>query len=133
MSSIVSISEASRLTGKTRATIHRHINTGKLSKVVNDTGGYGLDISELIRVYGSIKDSDNKQDSNVKIEQHNTEVVNALKARLAVLEAENNVLKDHVSSLKQALHLIEHKTIELESTKELQETTKTRKKFLGLF
>jgi len=29
---IVSISEASRLTGKTRATIHRHINTGKLSK-----------------------------------------------------------------------------------------------------
>jgi len=133
MSSIVSISEASRLTGKTRATIHRHINTGKLSKVVNDTGGYGLDISELIRVYGSIKDSDNKQDSNVKIEQHNTEAVNALKARLAVLEAENNVLKDHVSSLKQALHLIEHKTIELESTKELQETTKTRKKFLGLF
>lgn len=107
MSSIVSISEASRLTGKTRATIHRHINAGKLSKVINDAGGYGIDIAELIRVYGSIKDSDNKQDSNV--------------------------LKDHVSSLKQALHLIEHKTIELESTKELQETTKTRKKFLGLF
>lgn len=133
MSSIVSISEASRLTGKTRATIHRHINAGKLSKVINDAGGYGIDIAELIRVYGSIKDSDNKQDSNVKIEQHNTEAVNNLKARLAVLEAENNVLKDHVSSLKQALHLIEHKTIELESTKELQETTKTRKKFLGLF
>lgn len=126
MSSIVSISEASRLTGKTRATIHRHINTGKLSKVANDTGGYGIDIAELIRVYGSIKNMDIKQDNEVKIEQHNTEAVNVLKARLAVLEAENNVLKDHVSSLKQALHLIEHKTIELESPKK-------KKKFLGLF
>lgn len=133
MSSIVSISEASRLTGKTRATIHRHINTGKLSKSINDTGGYGVDITELIRVYGSIKDTDSKQANDVKIEQRNTDETNALKARLAVLEAENNVLKDHVSSLKQALHLIEYKAIELESTKEQQETTKTRKKFLGLF
>ncbi|OYQ73231.1 hypothetical protein B9T21_09655 [Wohlfahrtiimonas chitiniclastica] len=48
---IVSISEASRLTGKTRATIHRHINTGKLSKAKDDTGIVGIDISELIRVY----------------------------------------------------------------------------------
>lgn len=38
---IVSISEVSRLTGKTRATIHRHINTGAV----------GIDTSELIRVY----------------------------------------------------------------------------------
>jgi len=133
MSSIVSISEASRLTGKTRATIHRHINTGKLSKGVNNTGGYGIDIAELIRVYGSIKDTDIKQDNDVKIEQYNTEAMNTLKARMAVLEAENNVLKDHVSSLKQALHLIEYKTTELGSTEELQETTKKKKKFLGLF
>lgn len=48
---IVSISEASRLTGKTRATIHRHINTGKLSKTKDDTGAIGIDISELVRVY----------------------------------------------------------------------------------
>lgn len=46
---IVSISEASRLTGKTRATIHRHINTGKISKTKDDTGATGIDISELIR------------------------------------------------------------------------------------
>ena len=44
---LVSKSEASRLTGKSRATIHRHIKDGKLSEQDGQ-----LDTSELIRVYG---------------------------------------------------------------------------------
>jgi len=106
---IVSISEAARLTGKTRATIHRHINTGKLSKTKNDTGNIGIDTSELIRVYDIKIDTPDTCIDTVKIEQHNTDELNTLKTRLAVLEAENNHLKDHVDSLKQAMLLLEHK------------------------
>ena len=110
---IVSISEASRLTGKTRATIHRHINTGKLSKTKDDTGSVGIDISELIRVYNIKIDTHDACIDDVKIEQHNTTIdtgeLNTLKTRLAVLEAENHHLKDHVDSLKQAMLMLEHK------------------------
>jgi len=110
---IVSISEAARLTGKTRATIHRHINTGKLSKTKDDTGAIGIDISELIRVYNIKIDTPDSCIDTVKIEQHNTafdtDELNAIKTRLAVLEAENHHLKDHVDSLKQAMLMLEHK------------------------
>lgn len=70
---IVSISEAARLTGKTRATIHRHINTGKLSKTKNDTGSIGIDTSELIRVYNIKIDTSDTCIDTVKIEQRDTD------------------------------------------------------------
>ena len=114
---IVSISEASRLTGKTRATIHRHINTGKLSKIRDDTGNIGIDISELIRVYGIKIDTSDTCADDVKIEQHNTDELNTLKTRLAVLESENNQLKDHIGSLKQAMLLLEHRKEEPKPSK----------------
>ncbi|KZX37242.1 hypothetical protein [Wohlfahrtiimonas chitiniclastica] len=93
---IVSISEAARLTGKTRATIHRHINTGKLSKTKNDTGSIGIDTSDTCI-------------DTVKIEQRDTDELNTLKIRLEVLEAENHHLKDHVDSLKQVMLMLEHR------------------------
>ena len=51
----ISISEAARLTGKNRSTLHRHIKTGKLSKDSDDEGNPVLDTSELARVYPSFK------------------------------------------------------------------------------
>jgi len=51
----ISISEAARLTGKNRATLHRHIKSGKLSRFLDDDNNPVLDTSELIRVYPSFK------------------------------------------------------------------------------
>lgn len=45
----VTIQQATILTGKSRATIARHISSGKLSRT-ND----GIDLAELIRVYGAL-------------------------------------------------------------------------------
>lgn len=50
----ISISEASRLTGKNRSTLHRHIKSGKLSKIM-DGDTPVVDTSELARVYPSFK------------------------------------------------------------------------------
>jgi hypothetical protein len=51
----VSLSEAARLTGKARVTIHRHIDKGKLTKEIDGTGNPVLDVAELERVYGTLK------------------------------------------------------------------------------
>lgn len=51
----ISISEAARLTGKNRSTLHRHINSGKLSKDFDNEGNPVLDTSELTRVYSTFK------------------------------------------------------------------------------
>jgi len=51
----ISISEAARLTGKNRTTLHRHIKSGKLSRFLDDDNNPVLDTSELIRVYPSFK------------------------------------------------------------------------------
>lgn len=50
---IVTIQKATELTGKSRSTIERHIKQGILSKSEN-----GIDTSELLRVYGAFKSSD---------------------------------------------------------------------------
>lgn len=50
----ISISEASRLIGKNRSTLHRHIKLGKLSKMM-DGDVPVIDTSELARVYPSFK------------------------------------------------------------------------------
>ena len=52
---VVSISEASRLVGKTRQTLYNDRDSGKLSWTTLDTGKPGIDTSELHRVYGQLK------------------------------------------------------------------------------
>lgn len=53
--SIVSISKASKLTGKSRQTLYKHLHNGQLSLSTDVNGSKGLDTSELIRVYGQLK------------------------------------------------------------------------------
>ena len=52
---VVSISEASRLVGKTRQTLYNDRDSGKLSWTTLETGKPGIDTSELHRVYGQLK------------------------------------------------------------------------------
>lgn len=123
---IVSISEAAELTGKTRRTIQRHIASGKLSRSVASSGRVGVDISELIRVYGQLTSHDgcatmsqsftsnviHKNDINDK---KNTEYLLKLEYELSIvkveLEAERRRVQDKqetIDSLKTALKLLEH-------------------------
>jgi hypothetical protein len=54
----VNLSEAARLTGKARVTIHRHIDNGKLTKEIDGAGNPVVDVAELERVYGTLKQPD---------------------------------------------------------------------------
>jgi len=91
---LVSISEAARLTKKARSTIQAYIKQGKLSKTTdNHTGVVGIEISELIRIFGEIKLN---KISKTTIHQnevfvHDTTPINTVE--IQQLKKENAVLK----------------------------------------
>lgn len=108
----VSVAEAAKLTGKSVKTIYRHIDTGKLSSSQDENGSKSIDISELQRAYGNL---------NIKIENgidsRMSELENQNDKQLRqLLQQENEMLKklldekeNHISSLKQAMLMLEHK------------------------
>ncbi|MBI6547628.1 DNA-binding protein [Xenorhabdus lircayensis] len=118
---LVSISEAARLTGKARSTLHKYIKQGKMSTTTDpNTGSKSIDISELIRVFGALKAtlSDTVTDV-VKIQQttqQNTPEIQELQRKLQFLEQENSHLKaekellsKNLDDVRQAMLLIESK------------------------
>ena len=46
---VLSLSQASKLTGKSKSTINRAIKTGKLSAARHEDGSYSIDPAELSR------------------------------------------------------------------------------------
>ena len=51
------VTEAAKLVGKNRRTLYRHIKAGRLSCGFAVDGSQYIDTSELLRVYGEIRDS----------------------------------------------------------------------------
>lgn len=119
----VSISEAARLAGISRPTIYKLMNSGQLNFTSVVKAGKtvkNIDTSELMRVFGTIKNSPAVTGVTVKPEQEITHVnshdLQNLQHKIELLEKENEGLKeavasrdDHISSLRQAMLLIEHK------------------------
>lgn len=83
---IVTLKDAGLLSGKGSATIYRHIKSGKLSKT-----GDGVDTSELIRVYGELKEiiSSDKGDNSQNGKKYSV----SDNDKLSGLEREIEVLK----------------------------------------
>ena len=79
----VTKSEAARLAGVTRQTIHRKVKAGRLSA----SGGM-IDTSELIRVFGSISDGELKPDAATQ---------STLQARVDILESQLAVTREQLS------------------------------------
>lgn len=114
---IVSISEASRLTGKNRRTIQRHITAGKLSRAA---GIEGIDTSELIRFYGAfiatpaavVEDAAMSQETALiaaPVSDEKDIEIMQLKAQVEKLQAVLEVKNEHIESLNKAMLILEHK------------------------
>ena len=58
MEGFVSIAEGIRLSGKSKMTVYRMINEGKLSVTVDNTGKKRIQVAELIRVFGELHKPD---------------------------------------------------------------------------
>lgn len=54
----LNISQAAKVSGKSRSTIQRYIKSGKLSVSQDTSGNIEIDTAELIRVFGELKQND---------------------------------------------------------------------------
>jgi predicted transcriptional regulator len=115
---LIAISEAAKLVGRDRKSLYRAIKEGRLSATNNATGARQVDTSELIRVFGSLSD---KGDSGATVAMPHDETLSEtnatgdLKARIAVLEAENAQLREriedkdrHIEDVRNTVRLLEH-------------------------
>lgn len=114
----VSISEAARLTGKSRTTLHRLIKTGELSTCNGERNARMLDISELLRVFGSLEGSKSVHVAEqvgehgvTASEAENEQVIRSLKQEIEHLRTLVSAQGSHIDSLKQAMQLLEHKQL----------------------
>lgn len=100
-----SISAASRITGKSRATIARHLKASKLSFDLDNDGNKLIDASELMRVYGD--DCDFQQEEKRGARSETTRVESKPLPSDAAIDAVREQLmaqyKAQIDHLQQAL------------------------------
>lgn len=112
----ISISEAARLTGKSRTTLHRLIKTGELSTCRGVRNARMVDVSELIRVFGPLEHRPSEQvaarvteHSETGVSTQNEQVIAQLRQEVEHLKTLVSAKDSHIDSLRQAMLLIEHK------------------------
>lgn len=115
----VSVPEAARLIKRDRKVLYRdYIATGKLSASKNARGRMQIDLSELIRVFGSAAIAIDVTENSVTMPQ--TETVNVakktapgelekLRVEVAELRARLEEKDANLADLRQAMKLLEHK------------------------
>lgn len=116
---VVNISEAARMASKTRRTIYKHINQGKLSTTRDSKGNKGVEVSELIRVYGDDVKPFNEKKRSDGIQGGYTDVSSLQKLDLLLkkierLEGEVSRLNETVENLNNRL---EYKPVPTDAAK----------------
>jgi hypothetical protein len=94
---VYNLGEASRVTGRNRATIYRDIKNGRLSANRTEKGGWEIDPAELNRVYPHPKRSVSGNGSdNASNNESST-------AETAAVSRENELLHETIRDLRQRL------------------------------
>lgn len=120
----VSISEASRLTNKTRKTVYKYIQDGLLTVSMDTQGKKVIDISELIRVFGEIEMPKYTEVNNTEVSNNIHQVtlesiqliaekdveIARLQSLLAGKDELLNSKNDQIKTLEKSLHLLEDLT-----------------------
>ena len=109
-SATVSVQEAADLAGKSRQTIYRHIDKGKVSAEKDRDGNTVLNVAELERAYGPLKspgETGDKSQSVTKSQDENPE-----------LSQDSRVLQQKVEMLEQLLEDRDQRIDELKEDKQ---------------
>lgn len=122
----ISVAEAAKLAGRDRKTLYRDIKSGRLSATVSATGDKQVDVAELSRVYGPLRQYDGNGDSRKTVSMPHVETASAtaeMLAKLTALEVENAQLKErlidketHINDMRNSLRLLEHKKQDLDES-----------------
>ncbi len=87
----LSLSQAAKLTGKSKSTINRAVKTGKLSATRNDDGSYSIDPAELSRAFGLEPDDSAKRSD---AERDETRLIERIEALETMLNREREISAD---------------------------------------
>ncbi|MDR7926549.1 hypothetical protein RIE95_06020 [Acidithiobacillus thiooxidans] len=91
----VNISEAARMSGKSRSHLYeKYINTGAITVESDRDGRKVIDTSELLRVFGTLHFDDNKKDVHEITEVHAED--NDKDMIVSALQSENEVLREYL-------------------------------------
>jgi hypothetical protein len=100
-----SMGEAAKATGKSKATIHRAIKSGKISAHKKEDGSYEIDPSELHRVFEAVSQNSYVEPSMRQSETHDE--MGVLQRELMLLreerERERSLFQETVNDLRQRL------------------------------
>ena len=109
----ISITEAMKLTGKSRPTLYRHIKSGKLSKTSNG----GIDTSELRRVYGEFE--------TLNVTNENKVVTQSIKTEKKSI-SQNEKDETEIQHLKEQLEMLKSQLSKTENQLERSQKTEDR-------
>jgi hypothetical protein len=127
----LNMSQAARAAGKSRKTLYRHIDAGKLSVEKDATDNPVIDVSELQRVYGELKldvtgdtVGQNRDMPHVATEGAQHEI-KLLKLRLEMVERERDTERERREQSDEERHrllaIIETQSKQLAAPKETTE------------
>lgn len=112
----VTITEAAKLVRRSRRTLYRDIDSGRLSKTVTPAGATTIDTSELLRVYGELyrEDADAPSPNEESSVEDFVELVDSWEANQKPLPKPNGasgpaaqiqILEEKVKALEQVLQI----------------------------
>src|SRR5687768_10884836 len=96
------VTEAEKLTGKTRQTISAHIKAGKLSAEIGPNGKKLIDLSELHRVFGDKLNPDAVKPNGKLPRQDADELTSFLRSENERLLREFNIMREERDAEKRA-------------------------------
>ncbi|MEO1896161.1 MAG: hypothetical protein ABGX32_07855 [Methylococcales bacterium] len=107
--SLVTVTEAIALSGKSASTLYRHLKTGKLSKASDGSGR--IDTSELLRVYETLHDTTKRTTVALPKESESLSQDNEwLKNQIEKIQQDMRDLKsESLDREKRLMALLEHK------------------------
>jgi len=116
----VSVRQAMELTGKGRSSLYRDMSRGRVSYRSEVDGGRLLDTSELIRVYGALRQAtSSERDGERQPDETRNEAMDLLVSEIKLLREEVAGLRMEI----QANRLLEHKAAELLAESDVAENT----------
>lgn len=114
---LIGIAEAAKLVGRDRKSLYRAIKEGRLSATQSASGARQVDTSELIRVYGDLRDIGDSGATSTLLQVETSTETDKI-TRLALLEMENKLLRErllekdqHIEDMRNTVRLLEHKTV----------------------
>jgi hypothetical protein len=113
------ISAAARAVGTSRASIQRAIKSGRLSATTNEQGERVIDLSELLRVFGPLKQGEQAStDASMDVEQRDTPSMAVHEQGLV------DALREHLDDAREQLRLAQEEKRHLLSMLEVEQAAR---------